>query len=157
MIGVIAGAVVGAVFCCLLLLLVILLVRRSQKKKARKVQSTPMNNLSMPVQTTQYSSVPSAQQLSGNTGGAAVGSDRRSAKLGTINRELEVNWNEISIERELGRGSFGVVYLGTFRHQQVAVKELLSSDLSGTAQQQQQEFMKEATVMSQVKPHKVSS
>jgi len=36
-----------------------------------------------------------------------------------------IQYDELSIGRELGRGGFGVVYQGTWRMTDVAVKELL--------------------------------
>jgi len=39
--------------------------------------------------------------------------------------ERMIQYDELSIGRELGRGGFGVVYQGTWRMTDVAVKELL--------------------------------
>jgi len=52
------------------------------------------------------------------------------AKGSQFVRKSEIPYAEIKMEYELGRGSYGVVYKGTWRNQQVAVKQMIS-ELSG--------------------------
>ena len=54
------------------------------------------------------------------------------------------------IEKELGRGSFGIVYLATWRHQKVAVKTMQIQD---TDTDQFKDFTNEVTLMKSLRPH----
>ena len=67
-----------------------------------------------------------------------------------INSSYEIHWKDVSIEKEIGRGSFGVVYFANYHFQPVAVKEM-----QNPTPETIQEFIKEATVWSQVKHHRV--
>eukprot|EP01042_Synura_sphagnicola_P002961 gene2961-biopygen3200 len=62
--------------------------------------------------------------------------------------ERMIQYNELTIGRELGRGGFGVVYQGTWRMTDVAVKELLLGQLTEDALQ---EFEDEAQTMKELR------
>ena len=55
-----------------------------------------------------------------------------------------IGYDELSIGRVLGRGGFGVVYQGTWRMTDVAVKKLLLGHLTDDARK---EFEAEAQIM----------
>jgi serine/threonine protein kinase len=59
-----------------------------------------------------------------------------------------INHAELTQGQELGRGGFGVVYRGTYRHNDVAIKQLLLENISEAAAQ---EFESEAVVMAQLR------
>jgi len=59
-----------------------------------------------------------------------------------------INHAELTQNKELGRGGFGVVYRGTYRHSDVAIKQLLMENISAAAAQ---EFESEAVVMAQLR------
>jgi serine/threonine protein kinase len=63
-----------------------------------------------------------------------------------------VEYTEIKIGGELGRGAFGVVFRATWRHTEVAVKQL---DFGGASPdpEQVQAFADEAELMRNIRPH----
>lgn len=63
----------------------------------------------------------------------------------------QINYNEIEFGKELGRGAFGIVFRAKWRLIDVAVKKLLTNQLT---EKQINEFLSEASVMSSIKPHK---
>jgi len=61
----------------------------------------------------------------------------------------QLDYRELVFGRELGRGGFGVVHQGTWRkHTDVAIKQLLSNDISPEANE---EFDTEAQVMARLR------
>jgi serine/threonine protein kinase len=58
----------------------------------------------------------------------------------TLQERLKVPWNDITIIRQIGKGSYGKVCLGKWQHTEVAVK--FCSDLGNL-----EEFLKEAELM----------
>jgi len=60
-----------------------------------------------------------------------------------------IKYDEIIIDREIGKGAFGVVYLGKWRSSKVAVKKLLDASTSSLA-----DFESEASLMTKLRPHK---
>lgn len=64
----------------------------------------------------------------------------------------EINYKDLQLGKELGRGSYGVVYQGTWRkHASVAIKQLLSDDISDEARR---EFEAESQIMARLRsPH----
>lgn len=62
-----------------------------------------------------------------------------------------IPYDQLKLGKELGRGGFGIVYQATWRHTEVAVKQLLMTDLSSDAVE---EFKKESTIMAGLRsPH----
>lgn len=58
-----------------------------------------------------------------------------------------INFEELKLGPELGRGGFGVVHQGTWRHNDVAVKKLLMENISSESAQ---EFERESKIMAQL-------
>jgi hypothetical protein len=66
--------------------------------------------------------------------------------------EWDIPYEDLVLERELGRGAFGVVYKGTWRLQDVAVKQLLgSTDKRG---KRYRELLAECRLMMSLRPHR---
>ena len=74
----------------------------------------------------------------------------QSLQQGLILKDVSVKWQEINIEKQVGEGSFGVVFKATFRGASVAVKKMrpLFSELSP---KDIEEFNKEAYMMSRLR------
>jgi serine/threonine protein kinase len=57
---------------------------------------------------------------------------------------LEINYSDLELGKELGKGGFGVVYKGVYRHIPVAIKQLHNASLNEGALE---EFKSETTTM----------
>jgi len=66
-------------------------------------------------------------------------------------RWWEIDFNEIHLEKELGRGAFGIVYRGKWRLQDTAVKLLLNQQMTA---KELEEFRAESTLMMDLRPHR---
>jgi len=78
-------------------------------------------------------------------------STKSSSRNGSqISKKSEIPYSEITFEYELGRGSYGVVYKGSWRNQQVAVKKVIG-ELSDA---QLEAFSAEADLLSNLRPHR---
>jgi serine/threonine protein kinase len=77
--------------------------------------------------------------------------ERKEAREG-FSISYQINYTELNFGKELGRGGFGVVHQGTWRkHTEVAIKQLLSDDISPEANE---EFDTESQVMARLRsPH----
>jgi len=67
---------------------------------------------------------------------------------------FEIPIHELTFDREVGRGAYGVVYLGTWRDSEVAIKKLQLENASGaTFDKELRAFQDEAQVMKGLRPH----
>jgi len=79
-----------------------------------------------------------------------IASLARSSRQSGIDRSKLITWKELAIEKELGRGAYGVVYKAEFRTSSVAVKELLKVNAETSSA-----FTQEAEVWARLKTHAV--
>eukprot|EP01119_Soliformovum_irregulare_P014085 TRINITY_DN3814_c0_g1_i5.p1 TRINITY_DN3814_c0_g1~~TRINITY_DN3814_c0_g1_i5.p1 ORF type:complete len:444 (-),score=96.22 TRINITY_DN3814_c0_g1_i5:82-1413(-) len=63
----------------------------------------------------------------------------------------EINFEELTLTQELGRGAFGIVYRGKWRYQDVAVKLLLNQNMTD---KELEEFRAESQLMMNLRPHR---
>lgn len=136
--GLIIGVVVAA-FCCLLCLLILFIILGRRKiKRSKEETEIELKDKIASDSLTQYSIIP-----------GLILTDETIQKF-----ELDEKWNveisELEIEREVGRGAFGVVYKGKWRGKKVAVKKILTLDFN---QQQIEDFAKEIKLMQNLRPH----
>ena len=66
---------------------------------------------------------------------------------GLVTLDLSISATELTTEQELGRGGYGIVYLGKRKHNPVAIKQLITGKVSGRVLS---EFNKEAIIMAQL-------
>jgi serine/threonine protein kinase len=89
--------------------------------------------------------------------GLASGSGSSSGSSSKDRRALPANWEinykDLRIEKEIGRGAFGQVFIGQWRMSRVAVKQLLLRQDKMT-DEQMAEFMGECELMMRLRPHK---
>eukprot|EP01114_Cavostelium_apophysatum_P024542 TRINITY_DN963_c0_g1_i4.p1 TRINITY_DN963_c0_g1~~TRINITY_DN963_c0_g1_i4.p1 ORF type:complete len:1192 (-),score=342.98 TRINITY_DN963_c0_g1_i4:33-3269(-) len=65
--------------------------------------------------------------------------------------DFMINYDELTLDKEIGSGNFGRVYLGTWRGTEVAVKKLISENISEKALK---EFQHELSLMKNLRPHR---
>jgi serine/threonine protein kinase len=73
-----------------------------------------------------------------NVAGAAIGSNAG------IDDEWHIDYSELETHKEIARGSFGVVYQGSFRGTEVAIKKLIQQHFSP---EQMKDFLDEIDMM----------
>lgn len=62
-----------------------------------------------------------------------------------------IDYTDVVLETELGKGAFGTVYKGEWRSQEVAMKIISSDSISA---EQTEEFLHEVALMMELRPHK---
>jgi hypothetical protein len=82
-----------------------------------------------------------------NSSGVLIPPDPDKANLDS--GAWDVNYDELIIEKEIGSGNFGVVYVGRWRDAEVAIKRL-NSQLS---EKELEDFRSEAKLMAALRPH----
>jgi hypothetical protein len=66
---------------------------------------------------------------------------------------FEIEHSELTFEKELGRGAYGIVYFGYWRDSAVAIKQLITNTNSHTFEKELKAFQDEAGVMKGLRPH----
>lgn len=148
LVGIIVGGALG--FCCLLLLALLLLRRKSTKKEEpNDVPLEPMKEVS-----SIYEPVPAWKQSSMENSSSNL--NRNSTALSRSNfqsvhlKAWEIDYKEITVGEEVGKGSYGIVYQGRWRGGQVAIKQIREDYLTTRGLS---EFESEASVMKALRPH----
>lgn len=83
----------------------------------------------------------------GRRGGEGVMHNANINSQGLVTLDLSISATELTTEQELGRGGYGVVYLGKRKHNPVAIKQLITGRVS---ERILSEFNKEAIIMAQL-------
>jgi len=68
-----------------------------------------------------------------------------------MSEHWEIDFGELTLEQELGRGAFGVVSRGKWRLQDVAIKLLLNQSMT---EHELEEFRSETSLMMNLRPHR---
>jgi hypothetical protein len=102
------------------------------KKRRQKKQSQELAQLNNPTHTSPYQSI-------------APSSTPTISKLASQSNRL-LSYDSIKIEKELGSGSYGKVYLGTWQATKVAIKV-------GNSNVSNDQFMEEAELQMNIPPH----
>jgi len=76
----------------------------------------------------------------------------QSVTPGELRRNVEIDYSQLKIEKEIGRGNFGVVFKGFWRGGAVAIKQLAVRE-GGLSENDYQSFKHEASLMAQLRPH----
>jgi len=80
-----------------------------------------------------------------------------SAKLHSVLGDEGMNWaihlEEIDIVKEIGRGAYGIVYLGRWREEQVAVKKIIGDGSGSLPEDVIDSFASEIKLMKGLRPH----
>jgi len=90
-------------------------------------------------------------------GSVSSSGSRTSASLQSLEsrsslKDREIDFKDLQLGKELGKGSYGFVFLGKWRNQLVAVKRLnVTEDVT---QSQLDDFNAEAVLMLKIRPHK---
>jgi predicted Ser/Thr protein kinase len=131
LIGIIVGSALVVVASGLVVFLILFLKRRKQKKEHKKKQS-PEPDITVP-------SLPSATTVITNSQYVAITSE----KPKTFQQQIT---EDIVVEKELGKGSYGKVCLGRWNDNPVALK--FCKEKEGL-----DDFLKEAGLMVDLPPH----
>lgn len=68
-------------------------------------------------------------------------------------RSVEIGIDELTFEKEIGRGAFGLVFRGVWRDTRVAIKQLLVDPSSKHFEEEYANFQSEAALMANLRPH----
>jgi len=67
-----------------------------------------------------------------------------------IGQSWEIKYSQLSFDKEIGQGAFGIVYLGKWRGSQVAIKTIKNL----LTDKQLEDFKQETSVMAKLRPHR---
>eukprot|EP01114_Cavostelium_apophysatum_P024652 TRINITY_DN971_c0_g1_i1.p1 TRINITY_DN971_c0_g1~~TRINITY_DN971_c0_g1_i1.p1 ORF type:complete len:622 (-),score=124.93 TRINITY_DN971_c0_g1_i1:30-1895(-) len=73
-----------------------------------------------------------------------------SSSYNTGENKWAIRWGDLTLQQELGRGTFGIVFKATWRNGDVAVKKLLQETMNPN---ELQSFSLEVSVLSNLRPH----
>jgi len=127
----------------LLTLVALIIVRRSRKSHTQKDPKTDLELRDESKYEGQYHSPSGVGTYSNAT------PNRSEYSSVSVDPEWHIEFSEIKISKELGRGGFGVVYQGVWKGNLVAVKQALNMQNHFELQ----DFFSEAEVMKKLKPH----
>jgi hypothetical protein len=157
-VGAIAGGIIVAIAVVALIIIVLFFFRRQRNAKLRK--STPLgvqavNSSGSWSMTTPYAmrldnSMPTNPYDKLKLEGQVIAPvfSEKSEKIG--GGKFDIDFKDIKVEGEIGRGAFGTVYKGRWRQTEVAIKYLPVQDEKSEAFL---DFKKEAEVMMSLRPH----
>lgn len=160
LIGIIVGVVVGGI---VIIVIIGLILYKRNCKNINNHMSLPRNSINdadlelTPINkgynavNTMNMNVNNPQMLKTKEYGAIINSSITLPENNMLQyTENELKYSDVNIERELGSGAFGIVYLGLYNNKNVAIKtvqnDLLNMDLDN--------FMREAKLMMGVSQHK---
>lgn len=136
-------AIIAGAALLLLIMIVMIAVFATQKRKKRR---TPEEMELADKTGTEYARVP------------ALPSDYTNIALtpaefqpSDSSARWTIPYSELEMTRELGRGGFGIVFLGRWRNADVAVKQMIMS--RNIARAEYDNFIAEATLLSALRPH----
>eukprot|EP01114_Cavostelium_apophysatum_P013059 TRINITY_DN3083_c0_g1_i3.p1 TRINITY_DN3083_c0_g1~~TRINITY_DN3083_c0_g1_i3.p1 ORF type:complete len:1051 (-),score=199.17 TRINITY_DN3083_c0_g1_i3:34-2943(-) len=173
-VGMIAGAVVGALaFIIISLIGVFIIVNRRRHQGAVLEASKPVEVIITPNRGTgtdyaeyntteilgMYDVAPNSPKSQDQNpddfyslvtmpGKMETASSRIPASA--LETDWDIDYQEIELVREIGRGSSGVVYQGRWRKISVAVKQILTRSLSAV---EEEKFRQEIALMKNIRPH----
>ncbi|KAL6073324.1 Tyrosine-protein kinase [Balamuthia mandrillaris] len=139
----IAGLSVGLFLLLLLIVAIIvaLLVLRKRKESKKKLTTTA-SMLEMDDVSGEYGYKVDVEK------GGKKPSKKATKQTGDGGIAWEISFEDLEFEKEIGRGAFGVVWRGTWRDSEVAIKRL-----NITRSEQIEAFKAEAELMKRLRPH----
>jgi len=144
---------VAIIAICGLLLLAFFLSRRRRQQQGADVEMRNANLSSSSSRSFALQTVPPKPEISPTTATSPKMLTRTESqyKQEITNRDnWEIDYTQIIMGRELGRGAFGTVHYATWRNAECAVKQLL---LNAKNEETLQMFLKEANNMKKIRPH----
>jgi tRNA A-37 threonylcarbamoyl transferase component Bud32 len=172
LVGIILGVVFGVLFLLLVLAGVVIFLKRAQgnKRDTRDEELSGKDTSSSSDEARPPSHYDGAPMLTETSPGVETpenagynqiplgGLDTPRTRDGTVltgDRGLgpgEINFDELQMGKEIGRGAFGVVYKGTWRGGVVAIKQLIMPN-GELDEKELDEFKAEAATMQALRPH----
>lgn len=134
--GIIAGVVIAFLVIVGIVVAVVIFLYR------RKKNQDYITNIHLESPGSPYSSL--ARNETGSVGISMPPDSNRSTR--TLKNDWEIALRDLEFQEEIGEGAFGLVYRGTWRAQNVAIKKLMKGPKDLT-EQQLNEFHEEITLM----------